>query len=70
MECSVEEEVVVVDEQADGAGGVVGGGPHHLHAVSALEVGLDQLVVLAIAQRQGLEVRAPQPANHTSCCYQ
>lgn len=63
---SVKEEVVVVGEETDDAGGVVGGGANNLHAVSSLEVGLDQLVVFPIAQRQRFEVRAPQPATRHS----
>ena len=61
---SVKEEVVVVGEETDDAGGVVGGGANNLHAVSSLEVGLDQLVVFPIAERQRFEVRAPQHATH------
>ena len=60
---SVKEEVVVVGEETDDAGGVVGGGANNLHAVSSLEVGLDQLVIFPITQRQRFEVRAPQPAT-------
>ena len=48
-------------QEADDAGHVVGGRPDDGHPVSALEVGLDHLIVLAITESEGFDVRALQP---------
>ena len=48
----IKAEILIAGQQTDDAGGVVSGGSDNGHPVSTLKVGLDHLVVLAVAQGQ------------------
>lgn len=62
---SVEQEVLVAVQEADNAGAVVSGGPHHLHPVCPLKVGFHHFIVLPITQGQRFQVGAAQPVKYS-----
>lgn len=65
QEGSVEEEVLVAVQEADNAGTVVCRGPHHLHSVCPLKVGLHHFIVFPITQGQRFQVGAAQPVKYS-----
>lgn len=63
----IKEEIFITVKQTDTTGWVECRSADHLHTVSPLKVRLDHLIVLAVTQGEGFQLRAPEPENVSKC---